>query len=78
MAGNDDDEAENLSPRRVTNNYYQSKNGNGTSSGAITNLNNVLLACLLAIIGFLGLQIWNINDRLARVETNVSTLLLRP
>lgn len=68
-----EDEAEQLSPRVV--HYHQTKNGD---NGMATKLNNILLACLLAIVGFLGVQLWNMNDRLARVETNVSALLSRP
>jgi hypothetical protein len=69
------DEAEQLSPRVVHNHYSQAKNG---ENGVAAKLNSILLACLLAIVGFLGFQLWNMNDRLARVETNVSTLLARP
>jgi len=70
---NDDDEAEQLSPRVV--HYHQTKQG---TESANSKFNTMMLACILAIIGFLGIQIWNMNDRLARVETNVSTLLGRP
>lgn len=51
-----------------------SKNGNGNGVG----LNTVLLGCLLAIIGFLGVQLWGINGRLTAAETNITTLLARP
>jgi len=61
-----------LAPREV--HYHQTKNGNGDAS----RLNTILLAALIAIIGFVGVNVWNMNDRLARVETNVSTLLARP
>lgn len=37
--------------------------------------NRVLLGCVLAVMGFLAIQIWYMSDRLARVETNVSTIL---
>jgi hypothetical protein len=47
--------------------YYNSTNGR-------FNINNVLLMCLLAIIGFLGIQVWTMNDRLARVETTLTFL----
>lgn len=62
-------------PRVVHNHYSQSRNGNG---GNTSQLNTILLAALIAIIGFVGVNVWNMNDRLARVETNVSTLLARP
>jgi hypothetical protein len=63
-------------PRVVHNHYNQSKSGNGGNDAS--RLNTILLAALIAIIGFVGVNVWNMNDRLARVETNVSTLLARP
>lgn len=60
-------------PTVVHNHYSQSKNGNGGVN--VSGLNSVLLACLIGIVGFLGIQLWNMNDRLARVETNVQTIM---
>lgn len=51
--------------------YHQTKNGNSSNSS----LNTILLGCLLAIVGFLGIQLWNMNERLARLETNVAISL---
>lgn len=78
MAPRADDESENGvdTPPQVIHNHYQTKNGNG--GVAVSGLNSILLACLIGIVGFLGIQLWNMNDRLARVETNVQTILQRP
>lgn len=76
MSQDDDDDAEQLSPRVVHNHYEQMKNG--TSAAMASKLNSVLLTVVLAVVGFLGVQLWNMSDRLARVETNVTTLLQRP
>ena len=35
----------------------------------------LLLGTLIAIVGFVGGQVWAMSDRLARVETNVQTIL---
>lgn len=70
MAG-DDDEYEDSELGQVVNHYHSKAAGNNGT------VNNVLLLCLLAIVGFLGIQLWNMNDRLARVETNVSAILTR-
>lgn len=71
------DESADLSPRArspvVHNHYTQHRNG-GTDGSKI---NTILLGCLLAIVGFLGIQIWNFNDRLARLETSVTILTQR-
>jgi hypothetical protein len=72
MGQDDDDEAEQLSPRIV--HYHQTKNGEGSNS----KFNSMMLACLLAIVGFLGVQVWFMADRMARLETNVQILLGRP
>jgi hypothetical protein len=68
----DDSEVGGDPPQIVHNHYSQSKNGNGVNASG---LNSVLLACLIGIVGFLGIQLWNMNDRLARVETNVQTIM---
>lgn len=62
-------------PTVVHNHYSQSKNGTGNGGVSVSGLNSVLLACLIGIVGFLGIQLWNMNDRLARVETNVQTIM---
>ena len=71
------DESENgvdQPPTVIHNHYSQSKNGNGNGP----NINSVLLACIIGILGFLGLQIWNMNERLTRVETNVQIVVGQP
>jgi hypothetical protein len=69
----DEDEAEQLSPRVVHNHYSQSKlsNGNGDK------LNTVLLACLLAIMGFIGIQVWIMNGRMGAFEATLTLLVQR-
>lgn len=69
---NDDDDSETLSPRVV--HYHQTKNGNSNNAN-ISTLNSILLACLLGIVGFVGLKVWNISERLVKVETNVEMIL---
>ena len=68
----DDCEDSELAPREV--HYHQTKNGNGDAS----RLNTILLVALLGIIGFVGAGVWGMNERLARVETNVDALMARP
>jgi hypothetical protein len=76
MADYPDDESELSGPRVEHHHHYsQNKNGNGADSSKV---NTILLLALMAIIGFVGASVWGMNERLARVETNVTTLLARP
>lgn len=53
--------------------YSQSKNGNG--NGGKTN--TILLAALLAIVGFVGIQVWIMNGRMAAFEATLTLLVQR-
>jgi hypothetical protein len=74
VSSDDEYDAEQLSPRVVHNHYAQSKNGNGETS----RVNTILLAALIAIIGFVGVKVWTLSESVARLETNVAVLLARP
>lgn len=69
----DDSEIGGEPPPQIVHNHYQTKNGNGGSN--ISTLNSILLACLLGIVGFVGLKVWNMSERLVKVETNIETIL---
>jgi hypothetical protein len=73
QAYRDDDEAEQLSPRVVHNHHYsQSKaNGNGNGNGlnkVIWAIAGVLAIMILGIQSFVAAKVWDISERLARVE----------
>ena len=57
-------------PRHV--HYHQTK-GNGHGD----RLNTVLLGCLLAIMGFIGIQVWVMNGRMAAFEATLTLLVQR-
>lgn len=54
-------------PRHV--HYHQTKNGDRA--------NTILLACLLGIVGFVGMQVWMMNARMSAVEVTLSLLVQR-
>ncbi len=64
-----------LSPRVVHNHYSQSKNGNG--NGGPDRATAVLLTCLLGVVGFMGVQVWMMNGRMAAFEATLSILVQR-
>jgi len=71
------DESENGvdQPPTIIHNHYSQNSKNGNGANIASGLNSVLLACLIGIVGFLGIQLWNMNDRLARVETNLQIVM---
>ena len=66
----DDSELGGEPPRHV--NYHQTK-----SNGSGDKLNTVLLACLLAIMGFIGIQVWMMNGRMGAFEATLTLLVQR-
>jgi hypothetical protein len=81
MGQDDDDEAEQLSPRSVVHNHYtQSRNGNGNSLALklFIGLSGALLVILVGMQGFMWrsqIDFQNaVIDRLARVETKLQAL----
>lgn len=66
-----DDESENGvdPPRHV--HYHQTKNGGSERA------NTILLAALLAIVGFMGIQVWLMNGRMSAFEATLNLLVQR-
>jgi hypothetical protein len=63
-----EDEGSETSGRRVEYHYHQMRGGGNGNGSTSSKLNSVLLYCLLAIVGFIGVQVWGMNSRLASVE----------
>lgn len=65
-----DDESENGvdPPRHV--HYHQIKNGGDRT-------NTILLAALIAIVGFVGVQVWVMNGRMSAFEATLNLLVQR-
>lgn len=65
-------------PTVIHNHYSQSKNGNGNGNGVnklVWGCAAVLALMILGIQAFVGSKVWEISERLARVE---ATLDARP
>lgn len=65
----EDDSESGVDPPQHVHHYHQTKNGHTQ--------NTILLACLIAIVGFVGLQVWLMNARMSAVEAMVSLLVQR-
>ena len=72
MVASDEDDSSELSPRVVHNHYSQSKNSSGVSGST---LNTILLACLIAIVGFVGAKVWQMSSDVSAMQ-NTLTLIV--
>ena len=62
-----------LGHRVVHNHYNQTKNGsNGNGNGRT---NNILLTCLIAIVGFVGLQVWLMNGEVKAMSATMQLIV---
>jgi hypothetical protein len=62
-------------PQQIVHNHYeQRKNGD---NGMASKFNSAMLACLLAIMGFMGIQLWQMNGRMAAFEATLTLMVQR-
>lgn len=61
--------------RPVHHHHYTQSRSNGGSDNSKTN--TILLGCLLAIVGFIGIQVWMMNGRMTAIEVTQNILLSR-
>lgn len=69
----DDSELGGPPPRIIHNHHYsQTKNGNGTVNKLVWGAAGVLALTILGINAFVGAKVWEISERLARVEATLA------
>lgn len=69
--------------RQIVHNHYntQTKNGNGNGNGVnklVWGCAGVFALTILGINAFVGAKVWEISERLARVETTLEVRPIQP